>query len=317
MSLGNGIPYILSFNRIKGNRWDYPDLLLKDVYDDRNFGPPGMVAYWNFEGNIYDQIGSYNGNAVVDLNYNLSFNPSLGQCVAFNGTSAIIEIPNGDQLVNTPDFSLTFWVKANSVYQLDSLGRPKGQFVLGIGDSRGFEFEIASDYSSCKLSASYGLPDNTTISEDLSFAGDGKTSTNGGLPGWTYCANLYASGGVAALLQNKWAFIACTYNSATKIGTLYINGTKMKEQNFNLWPVGDPARNIMGMKYGGTFPLQENILALGFFHSRNSTDYSGTSWGNYYTPWANHFRGWIDELRIFTSTLNARDVLQMYTVTRF
>jgi hypothetical protein len=97
---------------------------------------------------------------------------------------------------------------------------------------------------------------------------------------------------------------------------MYINGVKMKQQDFNLWPAGDLARNIVGMKYGGIFPLQENILALGFFHSRNSMDYSGSGWGNYYSPWANHFRGWLDELRIFTSALSAGDVLQMYNVTK-
>jgi hypothetical protein len=314
-SLGNGISYLLSFTGLTATTGATLDYSAKTFTTIGNYAPSGLLAYWNFEGNIYDQAGTFNGNAAVDLNYNLSFNPLLGECLAFNGTSTIVEIPNGDQLMNTADFSLAFWVKANSLYHLDSLGQPKAQFVLGMGDSRGFEFEIAPDYSSCKLSASYGLPDNTTISEDLYFAGDGKTSANGGLPGWTYCANLTFSGGVAGLLKDKWAFITCTYDHSTKIGTIYINGVKMKQQDFNLWPAGDPARNIAGMKYGGTFPQQENILALGFFHSRNSIDYSGTSWGNYYSPWANHFRGWLDELRIFTSPLAAKDVLHMYNVT--
>lgn len=314
-SLGNGTSYLLSFTNLtstSGATLAYSAKLFTTI---GNFAPPGLLAYWNFEGNYYDQAGTFNGNASVDLNYNLSFNPLLGQCSAFNGTSTMVEIPNGDKLMSTPDFSIAFWVKANSLYHLDSLGQPKGQFVLGMGDSRGFEFEIASDYSSCKLSASYGLPDNTTVSEDLYFAGDGKTSANGGLPGWTYCANLTFSGGVAGLLKDKWAFITCTYDHSSKLGTMYINGVKMKQQDFNLWPAGDPARNITGMKYGGSFPQQENILALGFFHSRNSMDYSGTSWGNYYSPWANHFRGWLDELRIFTSPLAAGDVLHMYNVT--
>ena len=316
ISLGNGISYVLTFTGLTSTTGAPLAYYAKTFTTIGNFAPPGLVAYWNFEGNIYDQAGTYNGNAAIDLNYTLSFTPSLGQCLAFNGTSTIVEIPNGDQLLNTSDFSITFWVKANSVYHLDSLGRPKGQFVLGVGDSRGFEFEIAPDYSSCKFSASYGMPDNSTISEDLYFAGDGRTAANGGLPGWTYCADLTYSGGVAALLQNKWAFITCTYDHSTKLGTMYINGVKMKQQDFNLWPAGDLARNIVGMKYGGIFPSQENILALGFFHSRNSMDYSGSGWGNYYSPWANHFRGWLDELRIFTSALSAGDVLQMYNVTK-
>ena len=316
LALGNGTYYILTFTNILGTDGSIMTYLWRAFTTIGNFGPPGLVAYWNFEGNTYDQQGNYTVNAVTDLNYAKSFNNSLGQCAAFNGTSTIIQVSNGDQLVNTNDFSLTFWAKANSQYQIDSLGNPKGQLVIGAGDYKGFEFEIASDYSSCKLVASYALTDGTTVSEDLSFAGDGKTQTNGGLPGWTYCANLTATGGVVGLLKDKWAFVSCTYNSSTKVSTLYINGVLMKQQDFNQWPAGDPARSITGLKYGGSTPQQENIFAMGFFHSAGSTAYSGTSWGNYYSLYANHFRGWLDEVRIFHSTVTSVEVEQMYILTK-
>jgi len=163
--------------------------------------------------------------------------------------------------------------------------------------------------------ASYALPDGTTVSEDLSFAGDGKTGANGGPSGWAYCADLTSTGGVAALLKDKWAFITCTYNSSTRVGTLYINGAVMKEQDFNKWPAGDPAQTITGLKYGGSTPFQEAVLAMGFFHSAGSTAYSSTSWGNYYSPYANHFRGLLDEVRIFHSAVTKSEVAQMYLLT--
>jgi hypothetical protein len=90
----------------------------------------------------------------------------------------------------------------------------------------------------------------------------------------------------------------------------------MKQQDFNQWPAGDPARSITGLKYGGSTPQQENIFAMGFFHSAGSTAYSGTSWGNYYSLYANHFRGWLDEVRIFHSTVTSVEVEQMYILTK-
>jgi len=316
LELGNGTYYILTFTNIRATDGTTLTYIWRAFTTIGSFGPAGLVAYWNFEGNTYDQQGTYNVSSVTDLNYAKSFKGIMGQCAAFNGTSTLIQVLNGDQLVSTNDFSLTFWAKANSQYQIDSLGKPKAQMVLGVGDYKGFEFEIAPDYSSCDLVASYALPDGTTVSEDLSFAGDGKTEYNGGQPGWTYCADLTPTGGVAALLKDKWAFISCSYNSATKLGTLYINGFMMKQQDFNQWPSGDPARNITGLKYGGSAPQQENIFAMGFFHSAGSTAYSATSWGNYYSPYANHFRGWLDEVKIFHSTISSVEVEQMYIITR-
>ncbi|MCX6284937.1 MAG: Ig-like domain-containing protein [Bacteroidetes bacterium] len=314
--LGSGISYAVTFTGIRSTDGLQLTYLWRGFKTIGSFGPPGLVAYWNFENNTYDLQGNYTVSSVNDLNYLISLRKTLGQCAVFNGTSTVIQVPNGDNLVNTNDFSLSFWVKANSQYQIDSSGNAKGQFVLGVGDYKGFEFEIAADYSSCQLVSSYALPDGTTVSQELSFAGDGKTGANGGLPGWTYCANLTTTGGVAGLLKDRWVFVTCTYNSATRIGSLYLDGVLMKQQDFNKWPAGDPATTITGMKYGGSAPLQENVLAMGFFHSAGSAAFSGTTWGNYYSPYANHFRGCLDEVRIFHSSLTSLEVEQMYTLTK-
>lgn len=314
--LGSGVSYQLTFMNIQSTDGLVMTYLWRAFTTAGSFGPPGQVAYWNFNGNIYDQLGNYNSVTMTDVNYAISFRRSLGQCVAFNGTSAIIQVPNGDQLLNTNDFSISFWVKANPFYQLDSAGKPKGQLVLGLGDYKGFEFSISEDYSYCQMVASYALPDGTAVTEPLYFAGDGKTQSNGGEPGWISCVDLTSAGGLEALVENQWAFICFSYSSASKLGTLYINGLMMKQQDFNQWPVGDPARTITGMKYAGTLPLQEPVFAMGFMHSANSQAYSGTSWGNYNSPFANHFRGWLDELRIFHSALDSEDVDAMYQQTK-
>jgi len=49
-----------------------------------------------------------------DITYTASRNPAAGMAATFNGTTSLIEIPNGDQLMNTDDFTLSVWVKADS-----------------------------------------------------------------------------------------------------------------------------------------------------------------------------------------------------------
>jgi hypothetical protein len=308
--LGNGTAYQLSFAGVMSTDGQGMSPFTRAFVTVGTFAPSGAVAYYNFEGNANDQVGTYNPSptGIVDLTYAASYTTAAGQCAAFNGTSTIIEIPNGDQLDNTTDFTIAFWVKANSVGHVDSSGNPKGQFVFGLGAFKGFEFEMTGDYSSCKLSASYRLANDSTASEDLWFAGDG----NLGWQGWTYCRDLTASGGVAGLLKDKWAFVTCVYNSVTKIGTMYINGQIMKSQDFNLWPAGDPKTGVKGLEYGGVTPDVYPILALGHIFSRNSTMWNDQSWAKYSSPYSNHFGGWLDDLRIYHRPLSVNEISLMY-----
>ncbi|MCX6249593.1 MAG: Ig-like domain-containing protein [Bacteroidetes bacterium] len=309
--LGNGAFYTLSFKTgimsVEGQLLPEYD---KTFTTTGTFVPGGTVAYWNFNDTVKDQVGTFNppDTGIVDLLYAASFNSAAGQAGVFNGTTTIVEIPNGDALENTHDFTLSFYVKAISAGQIDSAGNPRDQCVIGLGASFGFQFQISGDYSACKLSASYNVGDTSCISEDLWFAGDGNLDWQG----WTYCRDLTGSGGVQALLKDKWAFITCVYNSTTKIGTLYINGDKMKSQDFNLWPAGDPRRYVVGLKYHGTAPEEANVLSFGFIKSRASTLWNNQSEWNYDNPYANHFGGLLDEVRIFHRALTANEISWMY-----
>jgi hypothetical protein len=275
------------------------------------FVPSGVVAYWNFENNANDQVGTFNSN-YSNITYVTSYSTTAGMAGSFDGTSSIVEIPYGDQLDNSNDFSIAFWAKAISTGHVDSLGNQKGQFIIGLGAFYGIEFDIASNYGSCKLSATYNVGDTNSVSDSLSFPGDGKTGSNGGWVGWTYCRDLTGNGGVAALLKDTWANIVCTYNSSARMGTMYINGQEMKAQNFNLWPAGYPERAITGMKYNGVEPLEYPILAFGFIKSRNSTLWNDNFQDNYSDQNANHFKGYLDDVRIWHRSLTANEVTLMY-----
>ncbi len=276
------------------------------------FAPAGAIAHWNFEGNAEDQAGSFDASAEVAVTYTASRNADAGTAATFDGDASIIEIPNGDQLMNTGDFTLAFWVKANSDGHVNGDGNPAGHFVMGLGAFKGFQFEITADYTWCKLAASYDLGDGNTAAEDLWFPGNGQDNTNGGWQGWDFCKDLTASGGVEGLIKDKWAQVVCVYNSSTRQGIMYINGEKMKSFDFDLWPDGDAKRNVTGLKYGGVAPEVVNELAFGFIQSRGGTLWDTEPWGGYDFAGANHFKGQLDDIRIYHKVLTEQEIGLMY-----
>lgn len=266
------------------------------------FAPSGAIAYWNFENQVNDQVGSFNPapNGIIDLSYADSYSPAAGKAGQFNGTTTLVEIPNGPKLDSTSSFSLSFWVKADSTKH--------GQFVMGLAGYYGFQFEIAGDYASCKLAAQYLFANGTTGSEDLWF--DGKPLIPGtSWVGWTFSKDLTAAGGVKAILADKWTQVVCRYNADNKKGTMFLNGDKMKEQDFNLWPAGEIKKTTVGLKYAG-HPGNTNFV-FGFIQDKNDPSISD-SWAQYENPANNHFKGLLDDVRIFHKALTDQEIQLMY-----
>lgn len=272
------------------------------------FAPSGMVAHWNFEDNSNDIVGTFDpaASGIKDITYTASRNAAAGKAATFNGTTSLIEVPNGDQLMNTHDFTLSFWIKTNST------GKTSGHFVMGLGGWNGFQFEIFGAYDGCKLAAQYDLG-ATTGSEDLWFNGGstGTTKDNGGWQGWTYCKDLTGAGGVEFLIKDKWANIVCVYNSTTKVGNMYINGVVMKTQDFNLWPTGDAKKGAVGLKYVGG--AAGNQLAFGYIQgSTNRTITDAWADPTNPDPTFNHLKGQLDDVRIYHKALTANEIDLMY-----
>ncbi|MDP2723398.1 MAG: LamG-like jellyroll fold domain-containing protein [Bacteroidales bacterium] len=303
--LGNGALYKLSFTTgLKSTDGLAMTAVLERAFTTvGTFVPAGMIAYFDFNDNVNDQVGDYSPTAagIIDLTYVASRNTLAGNAGLFNGTSTLVEIPNGDVINNTNNFTISFWVKADSTKH--------GQFVLGLAGWFGFQFEITGDYKWCKLAAQYNLGDGSSNSEDLYFSGDGQTGSNGGWQGWTFCKDLTTSGGVPGLLADKWAAVTCTYDAATKVGTMYINGEKMKAQDFNLWPDDDAKRNVTGLKYAGV--SGNNHLALGFIQDKNDPSITD-GWADYNDPNNNHFKGQLDDLRFYHKALTETEIGLMY-----
>jgi len=283
-----------------------------------SFLPAGMVAYWNFDGNANDQTGNYSAAAagITGISYVTGRNTASGQAASFNGTTSLIEIPNGDVLENSADFSLSFWMKDDTTAKRD-------QFVMGLSAWFGFQFEYNSNnyintgnpnrsqIGQCKLAAQYSFSDGTSGSQDLWLDGVGDTKDNGGWMGWTFSKNLIANSGtgVNGLLAQKWAHIVCTYDHTTKLATMYINGQKMKEQDYNLYIAPNSMHLATGLKFAGT-PANKSLV-FGFIQDKVSPTLPD-AWADYTIPANGHFKGLLDDVAIYHTVLTPTLITLMY-----
>jgi len=308
-SLANGALYKLAISAgLKATNGESLTAINRSFTTLGSFLPAGMVAYWNFDGNANDQTGTYNAasGGVTDITYVTGRNSASGQAAKFNGTTSLIQIPNGDQLENSSDFSISFWM------QCDTTGK-RDQFVLGLAGWYGFQFEYNSNIygtqiGQCKLAAQYSYTGGNT-SQDLWLDGNGATKDNGGWQGWTFSKNLVANGGsgVNGLLAKQWAHIVCTYDHATKIGTMYINGQEMKAQDFNLYPL--PLLNATGLKFAGN--PANNTFVFGFIQDKVSPTIPD-SWADETVPANGHYQGLLDDVAIYHSVLSPSIITLMY-----
>jgi hypothetical protein len=310
--LGNGAMFKLTLPAVSStDGQSYPGFF-RTFSTIGTFVPTGQIAYWNFEDNANDQVGTFNADSIINITYTASYKAAAGKAATFDGTTSIIEIPNGDQLSNTAEFSMCFWMKTNSVGHVDAAGNPKGHFVFGLGAFKGFQFEVGGGYDYCKFASTYNCVDPITSGHDLGFNGDGKTKDNGGWEACTYSKLMSPTPaeGMVAVLKDKWIHVVFTFDGPTKLATLYFNGEKMKVEDFNL---ALPDLNAaIGLKWTGTAPEVYPRLALGFVQSRQGQLWNTQPWGGYQYPTSNHFGGQLDDVRIFHRTLSATEIGLMY-----
>jgi len=263
------------------------------------FAPAGALAHFTFEDNANDVIGPWDPVAadIIGITYTASRKTAAGKAATFNGTTSIIEVPNGDLLMNTNSFTVAFWMKTNST------GKTNGHFVMGLAGWNGFQYEVFGDYTGSKFAVQYQLATGTA-SEDMWFP----ALADLGWQGWSYAKSLTVAE-MTAKLKDNWINVVYTYNAPTKVGTLYFNGEKMKSFDFNLWPTGDVKRGVTGLKYAGLAAGKN--LALGFIQGRNNRTITD-EWADYALTTNNHFKGQLDDIRFWNKAITANEVLLMY-----
>ncbi|MEI6888101.1 MAG: LamG-like jellyroll fold domain-containing protein [Bacteroidales bacterium] len=297
--LGTGSLYSLNFSSaVSSTDGQALPVVKRSFTTSGPFVPDGMVAYYTFENTAADALNHYNPipGGVIDMTYATSFTPAAGMAGKFNGTSTLIEIGKGDSLMLTSDFTIYFWVKADTTKH--------GQFVMGLAGWYGFQFEMGDNYSWCKLAAQYSLSATTSASQDLFFNG---TETTASWKGYTFCKDLTASGGVQYFLAGKWANVACIFNSSTKVATMYINSQMMKQQDYNLYD--PPITTANGLRYNG-YPGNKQFV-FGFIQDKNDPTIAD-DWAKYDNPANKHFKGLLDNVRIFHKALSEQEIQMMY-----
>lgn len=265
------------------------------------FAVPGAIAHWTFEETGVDIIGGKGPttNGTVDVTYAEGRKAEAGKAASFNGTTSIMEIANGSSLMNNGDWALSVWVKPNSTLA-------KGQFVLGLGAYYGFQFEINGSYNNFKLAASY-TNGSSDYSEDMWADGTGNLDWKG----WTYSKD-FGANGMSPAIKDAWSHYVFVYDKAAKTGTVYLNGEKVKSQDFDNWDTNDPKYSTTGLKWRGTSPEVLDELAFGFIQSRGGNLWDAEPWGGYDQPGANHFHGLLDDVIVYHKVLSAGEVSAMY-----
>ncbi len=299
-NLGTGTLYQLSFGAgLKSVDALAITPLQRTFTTEGFFAPSGAVAHFTFEDNANDIIGAWDPIAadIIDITYTASRKAAAGKAATFNGTTSLIEIPNGDLLMNANSFSIAFWVKTNST------GKTNGHFVMGLAGWNGIQYEIFGGYDGSKFAIQYQHPTGT-VSEDMWFP----ALADLGWKGWTYAKSLTAAE-MMAKLKDNWLHVVYTYNAPTKVGTLYFDGVKMKSFDFNLWDATDNKSKITGLKYAGN--AQGNKWALGFIQARNNRTITD-DWADYSNPANNHFKGQLDDIRVWHKAIKENEILLMY-----
>jgi hypothetical protein len=271
-----------------------------------------QMAYWKFDGDATDNMGTYDANAEIAIEYQTDRFGAIGSTAYFDGDASIIEVPNASTLMtDAMSFTVSFWVKTKTEGHVNENGDPAGMFVFGLGGDRGIQYEIFGGYDGSKFAVSYINAADATFPEDMWFPNGATDNTNGGWQGTVFAQNLTVEQ-MQNIIKDKWYHNIFTYDASQKIGSLYFNGSLMKSFDFDLWPDGDTKQSAVGVTYRGVEPEVIDQLAFGFIHSRGGTLFDNEPWGNYDLTTSNHFKGWLDDFRIFNEPFSAADVTALY-----
>ena len=206
--------------------------------------PPGLVSWWAGEGSAADSYGTNNGT----LQGGMSFAPGkVGQAFSFNGTNANVVVAASSSLNVGVGSGLTIeaWIKPADV----SVAQPLVEWNGGFFDAHFW----------------------------ISFQNTGGLYAN--LVDTSRNYHAFASGG-GLLTQGSYQHVALTYDKSSGVGTFFVNGGVVTQQNL-----------------GSFTPETEHALYLGLRPS------GGT---------ITRFAGQMDEVSVYGRALSTAEVQAIY-----
>jgi hypothetical protein len=214
----------------------------------------GLVALWSGEGNGMDSI---NGNTAIPIGHLVFSTGKRGQAFFFDGNNTFLQIPAGPALdVGKEDgFTIECWIKPTTVRRQQIIAVYEKVLGATDGADTGLNFVIQP------LSMLYANIAGATVNHEIYAP-----------------ANLLVAG--------AWQHIAMTYDKASGLATLYINGVAVTQTNLaSFTPKTDLGNLLLG---------------------------AGTAYGSVSNPRA-AFSGGMDEIGIYNRALSAAEIQALCT----
>jgi len=204
--------------------------------------PGGVISWWPGEGNAQDIVGHYDGTPQGGATFSAGI---VGQAFSLDGIDDAILV-NNNAALNPASITVEAWVKPNNVPAL-----------ADVLTKWGFDATIDSYF--------LGLLNSGGVVKLLGGIGDGATGDSG------------FSGGAVTL--NTWNHVAMTYDAATGVNRLYLNGVSVGQR----------------VRAHGIYPTTSRVV-IGREDSNNNRFFSGL----------------IDEPTIYGRALTDAEILAIY-----
>jgi hypothetical protein len=311
--LNGGDNYTLSFAGLMSNEGEaMPTTTLTFKTAGVGYGTApqasSQVMYLQMNGNITDLTSNATAS-FTQVGYTTDRFGKANSAAMFNGGTApgngdIVEL-TGTKFVNAST-TISTWFQAD----LATFG-PGSRIMFGCATERGYFMEVAGDMAWCKLATSHMLnPDPNNHYFGTAWTdpnGDGQVnSTTGGQTTYDY------TGSIASLMQNTWHQLAMTFDAATGVKTIFIDGMKVMQVDVDLntteWYLKDMKIADKADGTGAAITGIDPKLTLGYFCSRANT---ATGWSDYTTS-TNTFKGAMDDFRIWNKALTEAEVTSLY-----
>jgi len=206
--------------------------------------PGGIISWWPGEGNAQDIVSHFDGTLQNGATFGTGI---VGQDFSLDGIDDAIVV-NNNAALNPASITVEAWVKPNSV--------PAGT-IAAVVTKWGFDATVDSYF--------LGLLNSGGVVSVLGAIGDGATGDSG------------FSGGTVTL--NTWNHIAMTYDAASDLNRLYLNGVSVGQR----------------VRANGIFPTTTSVF-IGREDSNNNRFFSGL----------------IDEPTIYSRALTDAEILAIF-----